>query len=908
MNFESQDPDVEDDRKRDSSRKRDGKRDKKEKGYQMFEEEDSEDDQLVLAGELKSPSKNKKERVKPTFKFPVRKEKAKEKEEKKDKEAKKEEKEKRREEKEGKKFKKDKKKSKHAPAPAVVTPSQYENPIFGVPLAMAVERNKSHDGIEVPAIVRECIDYIEECGLSCEGIYRISGVKSKVQHLKDAYNRHEAVYLYEHEPNVVASLLKQFLRDLPEPVLTPALLPKFEEASVIKNSKKKVEAFYRLICDMPNCNRLLLSWMIVHMSHVIELAKENKMSLQNVSIVLSPTMQISHRVLYVLFSNVQDLFGNVTLRKYVPPLKPAHSKWSLELPDNPVALEEELAKQESLLNQLHVDLNSGLTDPVIEEQLWEVQRVVTQLKRKIKMAKKNVEMGERRKANLDMKKSSTTSIPSLSAPEELQLELRTAPDSTGPTVTTVTAVVERHPKEGEEVKESPSVDGTAQVDDSKKAVKFAEEPKMKGGETAEKKETEAPKKKKESVSFEEKGKGDMGSEDKKENVTEQKEPTPESKELATKETSSEKVASVGSGKVKEITKEKTGCVTAQAVKEGKEEKDEVKTQVDSVKKGVDETLKVEENLSGESETKQDENVSVALNEKSAVKQAVKPSETTVVAQDNSVKPAERPVVNERKKEPSPPEVTSPSHVKEVTLPQKTVQLPQSVIVKKPPEDKVVSSQASPPKQNVEVEAKKPKLPPFMSTTLLQPMKAEIPKPKSSSEDLKAKQESLLRWEKLRELEEELLGEKKKKVVTETESIKDTEEEISDDRDMEQLLEEEYAMLMEEEELLAIADELKQKMATERSEMERLAQEIQELQYLRQDSDLEDLSSSSNSSDDSEDEEDLQDLLTQLIQDNEDLEMQSADLCQKVHEERMICLSVKLQIRLLQQRQMETTYG
>ena len=69
-----------------------------------------------------------------------------------------------------------------------------------------------------------------------------------------------------------------------------------------------------------------------------------------------------------------------------------------------------------------------------------------------------------------------------------------------------------------------------------------------------------------------------------------------------------------------------------------------------------------------------------------------------------------------------------------------------------------------------------------------------------------------------------------------------------------------------------ADELRQKIATEKSEMERLSQEIQELQYLRQDSDLEDLSSASSSSSDSEDEEDLQDLLSQLIQDNEALEV------------------------------------
>ena len=60
-------------------------------------------------------------------------------------------------------------------------------------------------------------------GLACEGIYRISGVKSKVQALKDAYNKGLPVSLHEYEPNVVAGLIKQFLRELPEPVLTTEL-------------------------------------------------------------------------------------------------------------------------------------------------------------------------------------------------------------------------------------------------------------------------------------------------------------------------------------------------------------------------------------------------------------------------------------------------------------------------------------------------------------------------------------------------------------------------------------------------------------------------------------------------------------------------------------------------------------
>ena len=69
--------------------------------------------------------------------------------------------------------------------------------------------------------------------------------------------------------------------------------------------------------------------------------------------------------------------------RYVPPLRPVSSRWSLELPESPTAIEEELHKQESLLNQLHEDVRKVKNAADKEEQLWEVQRVVTQLKRKV---------------------------------------------------------------------------------------------------------------------------------------------------------------------------------------------------------------------------------------------------------------------------------------------------------------------------------------------------------------------------------------------------------------------------------------------------------------------------------------------------------------------------------------------
>lgn len=41
------------------------------------------------------------------------------------------------------------------------------------------------------------------------------------------------------------------------------------------------------------------------------------MNVQNVSIVLSPTLQISHRVLNAFFTHGSDLFRGVILKKYV---------------------------------------------------------------------------------------------------------------------------------------------------------------------------------------------------------------------------------------------------------------------------------------------------------------------------------------------------------------------------------------------------------------------------------------------------------------------------------------------------------------------------------------------------------------------------------------------------------------
>ena len=258
-------------------------------------------------------------------------------------------------------------------------------PIFGVPLEVATERSRSHDGIPLPAIVRVCIDRIEAEGLMQEGIYRSSGVKSKITKLRNAFNSKSAsnVNLEDYEVSVVASVLKQFLRELPHPVLTDKLMPDFESVSANPTPQKRIEGMKTLIKRLPDCNRTLLQWIFVHMSHVIERERFNKMTLQNVSIVLSPTMKISHRVLNCFFENRHILFDGVHLKRYVPPLTGQEPT----LPDTPKDIEDEIRKQESLLADLHGQISSGAASKKVEEQIWEQQRIVTQLKRKLRLVK-----------------------------------------------------------------------------------------------------------------------------------------------------------------------------------------------------------------------------------------------------------------------------------------------------------------------------------------------------------------------------------------------------------------------------------------------------------------------------------------------------------------------------------------
>uniref|UniRef100_A0A8C1IN25 RalA binding protein 1 n=1 Tax=Cyprinus carpio TaxID=7962 RepID=A0A8C1IN25_CYPCA len=329
-------PDVASDDEKEHNKKKNKfkKKEKRTEGYAAFQEDSSAD-------EAESPSKMKRSKGIHVFKKPSF-SKKKEKDFKVKEKGPKEEKAKDKKSKDltaadvVKQWKEKKKKKKPSaePEPVITEAATTFRPIFGVSLAEAVRRTALYDGIQLPAIFRECVDYIESYGMKCEGIYRVSGMKSKVDELKAAYDREECPCLEEYDPHTVASLLKQYLRELPDNLLCKELAQRFDEACGRPSEAEKLQEFQRLLGEVPAGSRLLLAWLFTHMDHVIARETDTKMNIQNISIVLNPTVQ------------------------------------------------------EFLLNRLHRDLQAGVKDLSKEERLWEVQRIVTALKRKLREAKR----------------------------------------------------------------------------------------------------------------------------------------------------------------------------------------------------------------------------------------------------------------------------------------------------------------------------------------------------------------------------------------------------------------------------------------------------------------------------------------------------------------------------------------
>ncbi|KAL4717386.1 hypothetical protein ACJJTC_017273 [Scirpophaga incertulas] len=238
----------------------------------------------------------------------------------------------------------------------------------------------------MPLVVRDSIDYLQEHGIKSNQIYRAEPDKIKLQQLRKLYTDRATTFPYHWDVPVACGMLKAFISELPESILTQELHGQFEQTTAIAEPQRE-SAMRALVAHLPQHNYTLVAWLFKHFECVVANEQVNHASIQTIVTAMGPALGMSHNLISYLITKVDKLFPNTHLTKYVGPLLSLDSRF-------PTGIEEmraELRKQESLLSQLHAQMHAGFSTPAADHQLWEAQRAVTQLKRKLRTVQKSVE-------------------------------------------------------------------------------------------------------------------------------------------------------------------------------------------------------------------------------------------------------------------------------------------------------------------------------------------------------------------------------------------------------------------------------------------------------------------------------------------------------------------------------------
>uniref|UniRef100_A0A7N6A0D2 Rac GTPase-activating protein 1 n=1 Tax=Anabas testudineus TaxID=64144 RepID=A0A7N6A0D2_ANATE len=143
----------------------------------------------------------------------------------------------------------------------------------------------------IPPLVVHCISEIEQRGLHEAGLYRLSGADRTVKELKEKFLRSKTVPVLSKVDDIhaITGLLKDFLRNLKEPLLTFRLNRPFMDAAEVSDDDNSIALIYQTIGDLPQPNRDTLAFLVLHLQRVAD-SLDTKMDISNLARVFGPTI------------------------------------------------------------------------------------------------------------------------------------------------------------------------------------------------------------------------------------------------------------------------------------------------------------------------------------------------------------------------------------------------------------------------------------------------------------------------------------------------------------------------------------------------------------------------------------------------------------------------------------------
>ncbi|KAF0987396.1 hypothetical protein HZS_7237, partial [Henneguya salminicola] len=153
------------------------------------------------------------------------------------------------------------------------------------PLNPSLTKICESEGEEVPLIVSLSMKYIEREGIDMMGIYRVSGTASKTAQMYQLWGEGFIMSIEDLnsiDVTIVTGNLKQFFRELQEPVIQINDLPKLLTFDYQTGSR---EPFLAVLDDLPIANKKVFIMILDHLLVIEKYKEENKMSFQNLAMV-----------------------------------------------------------------------------------------------------------------------------------------------------------------------------------------------------------------------------------------------------------------------------------------------------------------------------------------------------------------------------------------------------------------------------------------------------------------------------------------------------------------------------------------------------------------------------------------------------------------------------------------------
>ncbi|XP_006888192.1 PREDICTED: rho GTPase-activating protein 8 [Elephantulus edwardii] len=164
------------------------------------------------------------------------------------------------------------------PPPRPPLPTQQ----FGVSLQYLKDKNK---GELIPPVLRLTVTYLREKGLRTEGLFRRSASVQVVREIQKLYNQGKPVNFDDYgDIHIPAVILKTFLRELPQPLLTFEAYEQILGITSVESSLRISHCRW-VLRHLPEHNYVVLSYLMDFLHAVSRESIFNKMSSSNLACV-----------------------------------------------------------------------------------------------------------------------------------------------------------------------------------------------------------------------------------------------------------------------------------------------------------------------------------------------------------------------------------------------------------------------------------------------------------------------------------------------------------------------------------------------------------------------------------------------------------------------------------------------